>query len=274
MTKTHESFAYRLFHAIRKNKKALISERPSFDDRSASGFAQREALLRVVQEMFQFEKFARGNQQALAGVTDSKHFTQSYKRPGLRVYNSHLNFVNQASSMANRIVLLMLNCQSLLLGPTWQQFLSLEGMPDSGVRKVILEHIRYHRLSSLVNGAGDRAGQDFSVSFAETFHLKMEFKTGSAVKNVEQFFAMPSLEGKSIEEQIVGINRYWTDIKMFAREASKEPRNWPTLSDSRDVDVQRVKYMLDQFYRGLQPSQKALIQKHPEEVSRFFNSMK
>lgn len=262
-------FAYRLFQAIRANKKALLAEIPPASLSNSEGYAQRETLRRLINTMFWFERSFRGCQPALAGNHLAKYFTPTYKRDSSS-HRLYQGFTNEAARGAEYVVQYMLHCQAFLMGPTWEVFLSLEGMPTSSFSRIAREHIR-DRLPGLTSAVQLRASTGVSVSFTEGFLLKMEFSTGSAVNKQEQHFPLPDVEGKSLETQIHLLNSYWTSIKHYARDAAKQSKNWPTLDDARAVDVKNLDNLLTQFYRGLRVEQKALFQKYPDEVNRFFN---
>jgi len=269
---TVESFAYRLFKAIRANKKALLAARPTLP-MFAENYEQCRELQFLIDAMFRFEKFARGSQKALAGSYEAKHFTRGEKRSDRNPFNDFQNFSNATAGMANQIVVRMLECQGMLAGAFWQQMLSIEGLHAGGFNRVAYVHIRA-QLPGLVTAVQQRSGQGFSASFDDTFTLKMDFVNGAAVNKLEQRFPTRIVEGKTwptLEQQIVQVNQQWTEIKHFAREASKTPSNWPTLLDSRNAEVQSVNGLLTQFYRGLRPEQKALLQKYPAEVNQFFS---
>jgi hypothetical protein len=268
MTDT-KSFAYRLFKAIHANKKALLAARPTVP-MFADNYSQCRELQFLIDAMFRFEKFARGSQVALAGAYVPKNFTLKFKRQGfVHPHNDYLNFVRAAANMAENVVARMLECQSMLVGAFWQQMLSIEGMHNGGFNRVAREHV-HARLPGLTTAIRQRTGPGFSVSFPDTFILKMEFVNGAAVNKREEPFPMPNVEGKTLEQQIVRVNQYWTEIKHFAREAAKTPTNWPSLLDSRNVELQSISDLVASFHRGLRPEQKALLRKHPDEASRFF----
>ena len=266
---TSKSFAYRLFHAIRANKKALLAEIPPASLSNSEGYSQREMLHRLINAMFWFERSFRGCQPALAGEHLPKCFTRTYKRDSSS-HGIYLGFINEATRGAEYVVEYMLQCQALLIGPTWDLFLSLEGLPASSFKRIAREHIRT-RLPGLTSAVQLRASTGVSVSFTEGFILKMEFSTGAAINKQEQHFPLPDVEGKSLEEQIQLLNLYWTGIKHYARDASKQSKNWPSLEDARAIDVKSLNSLLTQFYRGLRPEQKVLFQKYPNEVNRFFD---
>lgn len=266
---TIESFAFRLFKAIRANKKAIIEARPTLP-MYADNYSQCQELASLIDALFSFEKYARGAQKALAGAYAANHFTQGRKCRDQNPDNDYQNFLQMTAGMANGIVRRMLDCQSLLVGSTWQRLLTLEGMHNGDFNSVAYGHIN-SRLPGLMTAIRQRSAQGFSVSFPGTFILKMEFVNGAAVNKREEQFPMPNVEGKTLEQQIVRLNQYWTEIKHFAREMAKTPTNWPSLLDSRNVELQNVTGLLTQFYRGLRPEQKALLQKYPAEVNQFFS---
>lgn len=266
---TPKSFTYRLFHAIRSNKKALLAELARVAEATGGDAAQRDTLRLVLNAMFRFEMYARGAQKALAGERDAKYFTPKARNAD-HPHVCFLNFSQHASWRAHKIVELMLNCQSLLVGPTWQAILSIEGMNNAGFRDVLQPHVR-DRIAGLVTAVRQRSDAGFSAAFTDLNFLKMEFRNGAAVKKVEQHFPLPNVEGETLEEQIVRVNAYWTLVKHVAREAAKDPANWPSLDDSRNEEVGTIKALLAQFHRGLRPEQKALFRKYPDEVKAFFS---
>jgi len=269
MTTTRKSFAFRLFHAIRANKKALIAELPLYRPNSKN-HEQNEALRGLIDAMFEFEKYCRGAQPALAEVRNDKCFTLNKKQKanGVHIYSCHLDFIIKASNMASHVLKLMVDCQNQLKGSTWELFLSLEGAFVSGYRDVIWEIIRKDRLPALV-----KATPGFSAKFPDTSVLKMEFKNGNAVKKVEEFFVIHIPEGKTVAEQIVQATKLCEDIMSFANKAVKDLTNWPTPADARSADVQDVHNILWQAYRGLPVQQQALLQKYPDEASHFFKNV-
>jgi hypothetical protein len=264
----NQSFAYRLFKAIRANKKALLAARPTVP-MFAENYEQCRELQFLIDAMFRFEKFARGAQKALAGSYEPSNFTRNAKSRDRKSYVDFQNFVSTAAGMANQIVVRMLECQSLLTGAFWQEMLSIEGVHNGGFNRVAYVHIRA-RLPGLVTAVQQRSAPGFSASFDDKFILKMEFVNGAAVNKLEQYFPTPNVEGKTLEEQIVVMNRYWTELKHFAREAGKTPANWPSLLDSRNVELQSINDLMSRIHRSLQPEQKALLRKYPDEASRFF----
>lgn len=267
----NKSFAYRLFKAIRANKRKLLAARPDLP-MYADNYKDCEALQSLIDAMFSFEKFARGSQTALAGEYVSKNFTLKYRKRGNQhPHNDYLNFVKEAKERAEAVVAHMLNCQSMLVGSFWQEMLSLEGLESTSFNRVARSYVLV-RLPGLRTAVRQRSVGGFSVSFTETFILEMEFANGAAVNKQKHPFPVPNMEGKTLEQQIAQMNLYWTEIKHCAREASKSPANWPTLLDSKKVELDDVKDMLTRFYRGLRPEQKALIQKYPDEVKQFFNN--
>jgi hypothetical protein len=272
---TFKQFSYHLLHAIRDNKKPLIDELPAAT-LSNEEFAQREPLRRLINAMFQFEKFARGAQPALASVYEAKHFTLKASRTDLHPYSDCLNFVNKAGHMANHVVKLMVDCQGLLVGPIWQEFLSMKGTHPGGFRDIVHELIRQDLLPKLVEEF-----PGFSAYFPSTGVLKMGFRKGAAVKNAEQFFVVIIREGKTIQEQIDQVNRLCAEIIGFARAAAENPANWPSEEElleleraSREqeafaAEAKEVHVLMAEIYQTLRPEQKALLQRHPSEVARF-----
>jgi hypothetical protein len=262
---TDKSFAYHLFQAIRVNKKGLLAARPT-PSMCAENKSQVEALQNLVNALFGFEKYARGAQQALAGVNEKKFFTpkscgRSYYQGGFQ------SFRDQADRYALHIVRRILNCQSHLVGATWEAILSVDGMSTAAFCEVARLHIVYDRFPTVFN-----AFPGLSVSFAHTNILELTFKHGAAEKRLAEHFLMPACHGMTLGEQISCLNQYWARMKHFVRDAAKDPRNWPTLEDSRKEEVARVQHVLSRFYRELRQEDQALLQKYPEEVSRFFKT--
>lgn len=264
----NKSFAYRLFKAIRANKKALLAARPTLP-MFADNYSQCRELQFLIDAMFRFEKFARGAQKALAGSYEPSNFTRNAKSRDRKTDIDFQNFVSTAGGMANQIVVRMLDCQSMLVGAFWQQMLSLEGLNADSFTRVAGKHVRT-RLPGLMTAVRQRSASGFSASFDDTFVLRMAFENGAAVNKQAQHFPPPKVEGLTLEQQIVQTNQYWTEIKHFAREAAKTPTNWPTLLDSRNVELQSINDLMSSFHRSLRPEQKALLRKYPDEASRFF----
>lgn len=262
---TDTSFAYRLFQAIRANKKALLAARPT-PAMYADNDSQAKALQSLINAMFGFEKYARGAQKALAGVNEKKFFTpkscgRSYYQGGFQ------NFRDQADRYALHIVRRILNCQSLLVGATWEAILSVDGMSTAEFCDVARVHIVYDRFPTVVN-----AFPGLSAALPQTNILDLTFKHGAAEKSMGEPFIMPACQGMSLGEQLGCLNQYWARMKHFIRDAAKEPRNWPTLEDSRKEEVARVQSVLTRFYRDLRQEDQVLLQKYPEEVNRFFKT--
>jgi hypothetical protein len=265
LTMTDKSFAYRLFQAIRANKKALLAARPT-PSMYADNDSQAKALQSLINAMFGFEKFARGAQKALAGVNEKKFFTpktcgRSYYQEGFQ------SFRGQADRYAINIVRRILNCQSLLVGPTWEALLDVDGMSTAEFSDVARVHIVYDRFPAVFN-----AFPGLSLSFPLTNILELTFKHGAAEKRLAEHFVMPAGQGMALREQLGCLNQYWARMKHFVRDAAKDPSNWPTLEDSRKEEVARVQYVLSKFHRELRQEDQVLLQKYPEEVNRFFKN--
>lgn len=278
MTVTTKSFAYHLLQAIRANKKALIAELPAAT-LSNEEFMQREPMHRLINAMFQFEKFARGSQQSLAYLYEPKHFTLAAEQIGYKhSYSTYLTFVNKASDMANHVVKLMVDAQALLLGPTWQEFLSMQGMHFNGFRDVVWEILRNDQLPNLV-----KAFPGFSASFPNTCVLQMAFEKGAAVKKAEQFFVVILGDGKTLQEQIDEVNRLCAEITGFARAAAENPVNWPSEDEllererqarekeEQAAEAKQAQGLMAEIYQTLRPDQQALLKKYPSAVARFLS---
>lgn len=244
---TQSSFAYRLFHAIRNNKKGLIAEQPALSLSDSPGYEQREALRRLINAMFLFEKQCRGDQKALAD------------------FDAHPEF---GEHRARQLVKMMLDCQSSLFGSVWQEIMGIEGLSVSSFETVAHEHIRYDRLPGVVS-----VFPGFKATFERPFTLKMTFTNGAAVRTLDERFHVPSLEGISLEVQIVRLNSYWLQVKHFAREAAKSPANWPSLFDSENTEKAQVAKLLKNMFRGISDEQTALLRKHRSEVSNFLDML-
>jgi hypothetical protein len=276
MTTTSKSFAYRLFQAIRANKKALIAEVPLYRPNSKN-HAQNEAMRGLLDAMFIFEKFCRGAQPALADERNDAYFTLAVKKQeaGVDLYNCHLDFNIKASSLANQVVTHMVGCRDQLRAPIWRVFLSMEGTHASGFRDVVRDILRNDQLPRLAERF-----PGVSAAFSDTSHLMMEFKAGPSVKRAEEFFVVHVPEGKTVKEQIVRIAALCSNIVEFATKAACDRSSWPTqvrwptLEDARNAELEDVNNMLAQFYKGLPWYRRELLRKHPEAAKTFFSNVK
>lgn len=140
-------------------------------------------------------------------------------------------------------------------------------MSDSEFSDVARLHIVYDRFPTVFN-----AFPGLSASFPLTNILELTFKHGAAEKRLAEHFLMPACSGMALVVQIGCLNQYWARMKHFVRDAAKDPRNWPTLEDSRKEEVARVQNVLARLYRDLRQEDQVLLKKYPDEVIRFFNA--
>lgn len=231
--KPFRGFDYRLCQAIRNNKKALLAELPPPSLPGSLGHQQHEPLRRLIDAMFQFEKYARGAQQALGGVHVRKHFTCKAGLNHLSPYFDALPFLRKSLSMAHHVVRLMLECDGLLSSPTWQAILSIQGMHEGGFQDVMHPYVRNDRLPEVV-----KALPGISASFLPTNVLRLEFTLGGeGVKTLSRHFVCNRIGNLTLEQQLVPLHQYWTDMKHFILEVAKDPQDWPTPLDSCPPEV-------------------------------------
>jgi hypothetical protein len=274
MNSTANSFAFRLFQAIRANKKALVAEVPLYRPNSKN-HVQNEAMRGLLDAMFAFEKFCRGAQPALADKRNDAYFTLGVKKQEASVdlHNCHLDFVIKASNLANQVQKHLVNCLELLRAPVWQVFLSMEGNHASGFRDVVRDILRNDQLPQL---AGRFPG--VSAEFSDSSHLKMEFKAGPSVKTADEFFFVHVHEGKTVKEQIVRIAAMCGNITQFAIKAACDRSSWPmqtrwpTAEDAHNAEVGDVNHLLSQFYKSLPWHRQELLRRHPDAAKAFFSN--
>jgi hypothetical protein len=249
MTTTQTTLAKRLFDFIRANKLDLASHSPAFALSNSEGYAEREALRRLIHTMQGFERQYRGAQNWLAGIDVPE------------------GFASKASGSALGIVEQLLECQSQLTGPFWAAMLALPGMHNGEFNLTARWHICVQRLP--------QAMAPFTgviAKFEEDQTLRITLTNGAAVRTVEKAFPAPNVEGMSLEEQIVTLNRYWTEIKHFARETAKDPKYWPSLGESTGIEKDRVESLMSGFFRGLSFQDTELLRKHRDLVKNIINT--
>jgi len=276
MTTIFKSFAYRLFHAIRANKKALIAEVPLYRPNSKN-HEQNEAMRGLLDAMFTFEKFCRGSQPALADERNDAYFTLAVKKQevDVDVHNCYLDFILKASSLANNVQKHLVGCRELLRAPVWQVFLTMEGNHASGFRDVVHDILRNDQLPRL---AARFPG--LSAEFTDTSHLKMQFKAGPSVKTAEEFFVIRVSEGKTVKEQIARAATLCGNIVEFATKAACDRSSWPTqvrwptAEDALQAEVSDVNNVLSQFYKSLPWHHQELLRRHPDAAKVFFSNAK
>lgn len=249
MTDIQTTLAKRLFDFIRNNKKELASQLPAFSLSNSEGYAEREALRKLIWSLQAFERQYRGAQPWLRGIKAPDDFTRKAARSALGIVG---NFIA---------------CQAQLTGPFWAELLSMPGMHNGEFVLTAREHIRLHRLPQAM-----AAFIGVSAQFRDDQTLRMSLTNGAAVRVIEKAFPSPNVEGKSLEEQIVTLNRYWTEIKHFARETAKDPKHWPSLRESESIERARVEDLLSGFFGGLKLQDTALLRKHRDLVRNIINT--
>lgn len=243
------TLAKRLFDFIRKNKTELAKHLPPFSLSNSEGYAEREALRSLVWAMQGFERQYRGAQKWLAGVDAPE------------------GFASKAAGSALDLVEKLIACQAQLAGPFWAEMLAMPGMHNGEFILTARWHIRVLRLPQAI-----AAFPGVVAKFQDNQTLQIILTNGAASRTIEKAFPSPNVEGLTLEQQIVTLNRYWTDIKHFARETAKDPKGWPTLAESRDIEKGRVEDVMTRFFAGLSFKDTELLRRHRDLVKNIVNT--
>lgn len=249
MTISTTTLAKRLFDFIRARKVDLASQLPEHMWSNDPRFADSEKIRTLIWAMQAFERQYRGAQKWLAGTEAPNGFASKATRDALNIVEK------------------LLDCQSLLSGPFWAEMLSIQGMHNGEFITVARWHIRVQRLPQAL-----AAFVGVKWEFQDNQTLKLTLTNGLAVNVIEKAFPSPDVEGKTLEEQIVTLNRYWTEIKHFARETAKDPKHWPSLGESEAIEKERVEDLMSGFFRGLSFKDTELLRKHRNLVKQIVNT--